>query len=278
MDLWILYNESYDKEGDNPASRMLVDAKCFNIKAELKFYQYFNIRNDLLYYKNELANLPKIAFIRGQDSKLMEYLERKGVRTINSSFTIKSSLDKLKTHRIVNRLNIKQILTYEYINESFSDIEGKVGLPFIFKYRFGNQGKGVYLINSESEFKEILNNIEPTDFIYQEYIKESYGRDVRLYIIGDKVIGACLRVNNTDFKSNLHRGGLSFNYTLNEKLINDALKIKAALRGDIISVDFLVGNEGLLFCEANTNAGFASFNYLGYPTRYLMMKYIKGLL
>ena len=116
------------------------------------------------------------------------------------------------------------------------------------------------------------------DYIIQEYIKTSYGKDVRVYIVGNNAIGAVLRENNSDFKSNLAQGGLSYNYELTDELIKNSINISQALKGDIISVDYVIGEDNLLFCEANTNAGFASFNYLGYPMREIFMKYIKSLI
>lgn len=50
-------------------------------------------------------------------------------------------------------------------------------------------------------------------------------------------------------------------------------KIAKLLDGEIISVDFLIKESKLLFCEANSNAGFVSFNYLGYPMRSLICIY-----
>ena len=160
----------------------------------------------------------------------------------------------------------------------FNDCKNLVGLPFIIKYRFGKQGMNIYIINNENEFKELLKNINPDDYILQEYIQNTYGKDVRVFIVGNKVVGACERVNDSDFKSNLAQGGLSYHFELNEEIIDDSLTLKNELLGDIISVDYVFGDDGLLFCEANTNPGFASFIYLGYPMRQIFMDYIKDLL
>ncbi len=278
MDLWIIYNNSFDSLADNPAKRMLREAAKHQIQAELKFDSYFSILENKLYYKKEECTLPKIVFLRGQDISLMEYLEAHGVRTINSSFTIKAARDKLYTHRLVATLEIPQIKTLEAALYSYDEAVGFLGLPFVLKYRFGCQGRGVYLIHNKNEYQGALKNIDINDFIIQKYIKTSYGKDIRTYIVGDKVIGACLRENEASFMSNLHQGGKSYNYELTTELIESSLKIKKALKGDIISVDYVIGDNGLLFCEANTNAGFASFAYLGYDMRALFMDYIKGLL
>ena len=279
MDLWILYNISFMEEQPNPATRMYDEAIKNNIESKLMYYQLLKEKDNILYYDNEIVTeLPKIALLRGNDMNVSSMLEKRGIKVINSTYTIDNCVDKLKTHNMCSKLNIKQIKTYHFNNLSFDESVKLVGLPFILKYRFGKQGMNIYIINNIDEYNCILKEINPEDYLLQEYIKTTYGKDVRVFIVGDKVVGACKRENNSDFKSNLAQGGLSYNYELTEELKNNSLKLKRELKGDIISVDYVFGDNELLFCEANTNPGFASFNYLGYPIRQIFMDYIKELL
>ena len=279
MDLWILYTISFKENQPNPATRMYDEAIKNNIDSKLMYYELLKEENNNLYYDNILiTDFPKIALLRGNDTNVSKILEKRGIKVINSTFTINNCVDKLKTHEFVKRLNINQILTYQLNDINYEKAVSLVGLPFILKYRFGKQGMNIYIINNIEEFNEVLKNINPSDYLLQEYIKHTYGKDVRVFIIGNEVIGACMRVNNSDFKSNLAQGGLSYHYEIDDIIKNNSLKLAKELKGDIISVDYVFGDNGLLFCEANTNPGFASFNYLGYPIRELFMKYIKKLL
>ena len=279
MDLWILYNISFKENQPNPATRMYDEAIKNNIDSKLMYYELLKEENNNLYYDNILiTDFPKIALLRGNDTNVSKILEKRGIKVINSTFTINNCVDKLKTHEFVKRLNINQILTYQLNDINYEKAVSLVGLPFILKYRFGKQGMNIYIIDNIEEFNEVIKNINPYDYLLQEYIKHTYGKDVRVFIIGNEVIGACMRVNNSDFKSNLAQGGLSYHYEIDDIIKNNSLKIAKELKGDIISVDYVFGDNGLLFCEANTNPGFASFNYLGYPIRELFMKYIKKLL
>ena len=279
MDLWILYTISFKENQPNPATRMYDEAIKNNIDSKLMYYELLKEENNNLYYDNILiTDFLKIALLRGNDTNVSKILEKRGIKVINSTFTINNCVDKLKTHEFVKRLNINQILTYQLNDINYEKAVSLVGLPFILKYRFGKQGMNIYIINNIEEFNEVIININPSDYLLQEYIKHTYGKDVRVFIIGNEVIGACMRVNNSDFKSNLAQGGLSYHYEIDDIIKNNSLKLAKELKGDIISVDYVFGDNGLLFCEANTNPGFASFNYLGYPIRELFMKYIKKLL
>lgn len=276
--LWIIYSSSFDTEEDNPAKRMYNEALNYNIESQLMFYQYFDIINDELFYKNKKIEVfPNIAFLRCHELELAIFLENNNVKVVNSSFTIKSCRDKLITHKLVAQTNVEQIPTIKLDDLEYNEIVYALGSPFVLKYRHGSQGNFIYLISNEHEFYNIIEKVNRDDYIVQKYIATSYGKDIRVYIVGKEVVGAVKRVNTNGFMSNLAQGGLSYKFDLNERLISDSLKIKEVLKGDIISVDYVFSENGLLFCEANTNAGFASFNYLGYPMRKIFMEYFRLL-
>ena len=136
MKLWIIYSSSFDTIEDNPAKRMLKEAKAQQINAELMYYQYFSIKEDNLYYnENLIVNYPKYVFIRAHELSLIEHFESKKAVVINSYFTIKSCRDKWITHSIVDTLNVPQIKTILLNNLTFNEITSKLGTPFILKYR-----------------------------------------------------------------------------------------------------------------------------------------------
>lgn len=276
--LWILYSSYYDNEELNSAKKMLNKALEFEIKAELKFFDYFKIEEQKIFYKDELVTYyPKVIFFRGHNIELIKFFEEKGVYVINKSFTTIVCKDKWQTNELVKSLNIQTPNCEIYNGQSFDYCMKKYGLPFLIKYRYGAQGKSIYLINNLNDFN-ITKNINNDDYIIQEYIKSSYGKDLRVYIIKNTWHAACIRANENSFMSNIAQGGKSYHYDLSEDDYNKALKIFNKLDGDIISVDFLFGDNGLIFCEANTNAGFASFNFLGYNVRDYMMEYIKNII
>ncbi len=274
--MWLIYKASYDTIESNPATRMYDEMIKNEIDCELVFLDYFKINNDNLYYKDKLiTNYPYLVFMRGRDEILLSHFENHNVITINSSFCTKYCKDKWLNYQILNANNINQPYTEELKKLEYQEYQKKFNNEFIIKNKYGSQGTEVFLIKNKQEYDNIINNIETKDYIIQEYIKESYGKDVRAYVIGDEVIGSILRKNDNSFMSNIAQGGLSYNYTLTESEKNMVLKIAKILDGKIISVDFLITKEGLLFCEANSNAGFISFNFLGYPMRELMAKFIK---
>jgi glutathione synthase/RimK-type ligase-like ATP-grasp enzyme len=81
------------------------------------------------------------------------------------------------------------------------------------------------------------------------------GRDVRVYVIGKKIIAAMLRVSETDFRSNFCLGGKAEIYNLNEdekKLIN---KIISLFDFDFVGIDFVFNDGKIIFNEIEDVVG-----------------------
>ena len=92
----------------------------------------------------------------------------------------------------------------------------------------------------------------------QRFVAESCGRDVRLNVVGGKVVNAVLRKSNGDFRSNVTLGGGMEKYSPTPQEIALAEKTCRILGADFAGVDVLQGKEGPLLCEVNSNLHFKS--------------------
>ena len=122
-----------------------------------------------------------------------------------------------------------------------------------------------YLIKDKEEFiKKVTElNKRNVDFIMQENIKSSYGKDIRVNIIGNKVIGAMLRESDKDFRANISQGGKGKLINLTTEQEEIALKAHKVLGLDFSGVDLLFGEDNKpILCEVNSNLNFLSFEEL----------------
>jgi len=93
--------------------------------------------------------------------------------------------------------------------------------------------------------------------LYQQAITESMGRDVRINVVGGRVVASILRQSTGgDFRSNLTLGGTMAPYTPTEAEAQLALRATQLLGLDFAGVDVLFGKNGPLLCEVNSNAHF----------------------
>ena len=91
----------------------------------------------------------------------------------------------------------------------------------------------------------------------QEYVESSKGKDVRIHVVGGKVVTAMERVNENDFRANITNGGSMKKYTPTKEQEKMAVKVCEKLKLDFAGVDIMFGKEGEpVLCEVNSNAHF----------------------
>jgi ribosomal protein S6--L-glutamate ligase len=122
----------------------------------------------------------------------------------------------------------------------------------------GTQGDGVVLATTEYDAKKTLEIFEnqKSRVLFQEFIAESNGSDIRAFIIDGKVKGAMKRQAKTgEFRSNLHLGGSAALLELSEAETKLAVKAARTLKLPVCGVDLLQSNRGPLLLEVNSTPG-----------------------
>ncbi len=217
----------------------------------------------------EHIDRPDFVLCWDKDTKLIEMIEKEGIKTFNKSDSIKACDDKSLMHNrlidsgikipktIISPLVFKQ---YDFDLDYYNNIIKLLGESFILKEDVGSFGMQVYNINSFNDFKEITNGLFNRGFILQENIKSSKGRDLRVSIVGDEVVGVMLRENKNDFRANITLGGSATMYNASDDILEAALKAHKVLGLGFSGVDILFGeNNEPILCEVNSNPNFFSF-------------------
>lgn len=193
---------------------------------------------------------------------VIRQFERLGVPTFNTSLSVETVRDKLYTHQLLSRANLpipKTMLAKFPIDV---DLVGKsLGFPIVVKTLSGTQGAGVFLCETRQNFEDLIELIRATqsnaNLIFQEFIADSRGRDVRILVIGGRVVAAMERRSTTDnFKANFSLGGEVRPYTPSRDAEWLALESARLLGLDIAGIDLLFDGEGFNICEANSSPGF----------------------
>ncbi len=132
-----------------------------------------------------------------------------------------------------------------------------LGEAFVAKGLYGSQGSEVYLIRSEQDYRSLRNQYTgETEMLFQSYIEESYGRDVRLFVIAGEIVAGMQRqaARNT-FKANFALGGRVLPLEIDESMRYFAGKAYEATGVEIFGLDLLYGGKDYLFCEINVTPG-----------------------
>lgn len=274
--LWILYNKGKG-EYNATSIRMGCAAHTQGLKFEKVYADECEVINNKLYKNGALVKtLPDIVFSRCYNYPILDFLESKNIKIINKLSASKRARSKWETYTHMQKFQgISQPLTYLESTLTYDEIAQNLGLPFVMKNNFGSLGKRCYLVKNKYQFSAIKRHNKEVEFIVQKYIDTSFGKDIRVYVVGDHVVGAVVRkARNGDFRANISLGG-TFEPTLcSEKLTQLSLDIAKHCELEICGLDYLFGKDELIFCEINSNAGFTAFSKQNIMIRDDMMKHL----
>ena len=274
MKLWMLGNrlttEMYERE------RFIEEADKYGIDFSLVFADEIDLivsRDDRksIRYRNDIVSLPDVLLARTGSGtgyfnlSVLRQFERLNVPTLPNSAAIEASKDKMYANQIMAQAGLpipKTMLTRFPCKAEL--VERQVGFPCVIKVVTGSHGAGVYLCETPKQFEDLSELISSLDFknsmIVQEYVQASEGRDLRVIVIGGRVIGAMLR-QSTDgsFKANISRGGQGMAFDVDDQMEMLAIQVAKVLDLDIAGVDLLFHPDGYRICEANSSPGFKGF-------------------
>ena len=264
MKAWLVVNSFMDNQKFIKLYELLsVAFKKQNVSLEIK-----NASDISLQVGAKILNKPDFAIFWDKDIYLAERLEKEGVRLFNSSRAVLLCDNKILMYQELANKGIRvprtfiAPKTFEGLNYSMRDflnnVIKEIGFPIVVKEAYGSFGEQVYLANDIDSLNKIVDQIGYKDFLMQEFIASSKGKDIRINVVGNKAVVSMLRENDNDFRSNISSGGHGEKYEPKPEYLDLAVKAAQALGLDFAGVDVLFGKEGPIICEVNSNPQFAS--------------------
>lgn len=267
------------------------ESKDINVKAGHPDNFDLIIDNDShngIKYKGQDLEMPKIVLCRFGASispfqlATIRQFEQNNVTCVNSSLSIDIVKDKLRTSQILSQHNLptpKTMLVRWPIDAGL--VEHYIGFPCVIKVVTGSYGEGIYLCERKRDYKKLMEfiaNLGPTKtMLVQQYIGHKPGEDLRVYVVGGKVLGAMKRcAPDGDFRANISIGGVGESYPVDDEMEYLALETTKLMGLDIAGIDLLFDKVGYKICEANSNPGFRGFEkYVGIDIADKITDYIK---
>lgn len=252
--------------------RIFEEAFLQNIEVKIAKVHKFNLsmsqkglRN--VYYEGELVTedmlpdcvIPRLgANVNATGLSVIRQLEAMDILVLNPISSIDLSRNKLYTMQLLASHNMpipKTMIAQppfelEMIKKEFS-------FPIVLKRASGTQGKGVMLIQTEDVLEDISDMLDSSSpLIFQEFIENSKGRDLRVWVMGGRCIGAMMRVASKGFKANIHQHGIGKNVKLSSAVEWLAIETTKLLGLDMAGVDILIDKDTYKICEVNASPGF----------------------
>jgi len=196
-----------------------------------------------------------ISYTNGLYSVMM--LNAFGVPTVNTVEVAKICGDKLVTSAMLARAGVPQPHNMAaFTPEAALEVIEAIGYPVVLKPVVGSWGRLLAKINDRDaaeavlEHKATLGSVQHSVFYIQEYIKKP-GRDIRAFVIGDRVPVAIYR-KSEHWITNTARGGEGETCPITPEMESLCLQAAKAVGGGVLAVDLVEHPEkGLLVNEVN---------------------------
>ena len=189
---------------------------------------------------------PDTLFInRSREWKLAETLEQHGFRVCNNSTVARLGNDKAAAAAQFKEWGIPIMESYDSPPAHY---------PYVMKSTDGHGGSEVFLIRNEDDLKEKQALLSGRRVLFQEFC-DSPGRDLRLYIVQNRIVAAMLRESRDDFRSNYSLGGTARPVTPDKKERALAERILSHISLDFAAIDLIMHRGVPVFNELEDAAG-----------------------
>ena len=215
--------------------------------------------------KITLARRPDFVVDLDKDKYLPRMLEKCGVRLFNSASAVETCDDKMLTCIALAGGGVRQPDTLPaplcyyadaVVREDYVRAVGeRLGYPLVVKKSFGSWGDGVRLVRDAAELRAVAEEFKLVPHLYQKRTGKA-GEDYRVLVVGGRAIACMRRKNETDFRSNVERGGHGEAVSLPASFLAAAERCAALLKLDYCGVDLLEEGGEPYVCEVNSNAMF----------------------
>ncbi len=191
---------------------------------------------------------------------VLRHFEMMGAFCLNSSISIARSRDKLRSLQLLSRKDIPMPRT-GFANspaDTKALVEMVGGAPLILKLLESTQGKGVVLAETMKAAESVIDSFKSlqANFLVQEFIAEAVGRDIRCFVIGNKVVASMQRIaQGDDFRSNLHKGGRAEPIDITPEERRIAIQAADVMGLHVAGVDLIRSPRGPMVLEVNSSPG-----------------------
>ncbi len=209
--------------------------------------------------------IPRVSVLQNVElhTAILKQFELMGIPVVNRSRPINRAKNKLHTMQVLNHHGIGVPKTIVIRSQKYLDYAVKQvgGFPVIMKTPFGSYGSGVVIAESKRSLVSSLDAIwtayNINIVLIQQYIKESKGKDIRLFVVGRKVVATMMRAaSKGEFRSNIELGGAGERVEITPEEEESAIRATEVLGLDVSGVDLVRSNSGPLILEVNANPGF----------------------
>ncbi|MFX1419700.1 MAG: RimK family alpha-L-glutamate ligase [Promethearchaeota archaeon] len=221
-------------------------------------------------FYNQFESLePKAALVRGFGAAatqkiffrldILRAIEEYNIKLINSRESLEIASDKFLTSIFLENHHIPtpRTIICEEPHKALDAFE-ELGGNCVLKPLYGSKGIGITKLNDKAFAENVLYSLAQLNqvFYLQEFI-EHYNRDIRILVLGDKVVAGMYRVSNS-WKTNIYAGAKAEPIEITEEIEKLSIKAAKITKTEIAGVDILESENGFTVLEVNSIPGFTA--------------------
>ena len=188
----------------------------------------------------------------------LHWMEARGLLVMNSPRAIERSVDKFYTTALLREVGVPtpETVVCEGANAAMDAITAMRDV--VIKPIFGSMGHGMVRVSDPDIAFRVVQSLEQIRAVF--YVQRAIdhgGRDVRVFVIGGRVLGAIeRRVPEGDWRTNVSRGGSARVFELPPTWGQLAVRASDAVGAEYAGVDLLPARDGSVFVlEVNAIPG-----------------------
>lgn len=250
--------EKYDNmQGAYTCHRLIHEANAMGINLQLVGAYDTFANNQGLWNKGKQLEERDFIINRykyGTIIKQINLLGRKCYNKINHFSMFINKYEQLKKIKSDSFKVPKYILSTCSIG--YEVLADNLGVPFVAKGLENSMGREVFLIKNIGDFNCMGQKFQTSkEWLFEEFISTSFGRDLRIFSIRDKAVAGMIRKSNGDFRANVALGASVEAFPITPEINQIVEDIYRQTGLDFLGIDLLFGLDSYYFCEINVMPG-----------------------
>jgi len=180
---------------------------------------------------------------------VLHWLENRGVRVVNSPRAIERSVDKFYTTTLLHDagLLVPETVVCERVEDAMAAVRSMGDV--VIKPIFGSLGHGMVRVSDPDVALRVVRALDQIRSVF--YVQRAIdhgGRDLRVFVVGGRVLGAIeRRAPAGEWRTNVAIGGSATAVDISSEIELVALRAAAAVGADYAGVDVLPARDGSLY-------------------------------
>jgi ribosomal protein S6--L-glutamate ligase len=189
---------------------------------------------------------------------VLHRLQARGVAILNPPAAVEACVDKyLATAKLeAAGLLVPPTLACQNAEAALEGFD-RLGRDVVVKPLFGSEGRGMVRVTDSETAWRVFRTLErmQTVLYLQKYIEHA-GWDLRVFVIGNRVVAGMRRFAGADWRTNVAQGGRAEAVEVPFEQRRLALRAMAAVHAHVAGVDLLQGTDGSWYVlEVNSVPG-----------------------